>query len=183
MSIENLEKVIRFSGPAIYSDRGKNWQEVQTTLGVLFPGDYKAFISRYGSGCLGEFIWIFNPFTNNPNLSLQRQAKVRIDAVREFNKAVWQNFPFGLFPEPGGLFPFGATDNGDVLYWLCEGEADHYSVVLCDSRAPKYEKFDVGMTDFLADVLSRKLKCNIFPDDFPSENPSFVPENLVSYEQ
>jgi hypothetical protein len=86
-----------------------------------------------------------------------------------------RHVPYPLFPEPGGLLPFGIDDNGDGLYWLTTGEPDQWSIVVNESRAPEYEQFDMSVTEFLQEVLSRKTICEIFPSDFPLEEPDFQP--------
>jgi SMI1-KNR4 cell-wall len=144
-----------------------DWKIVESKWCVL-PTDFKSFVTEYGTGSIDGFIWIFNPASRNPNLDLVQQISRQIEALRGSTSV-------GLtaFPQSGGILPFGLTDNGDLLAWKVQGIPDSWGIVVVDSRAPSYEKFDRGFSDFLVGILRKKIVCTIFPDDFPSSSPKF----------
>ena len=74
--------------------------------------------------------------------------------------------PYPLSPEPGGLYPWGSTDNGDWLYWLTNGEPDSWRVIGFSNSG--WAEFSGTMTEFLVAVLSRQIQFDLFPDEFPS---------------
>jgi hypothetical protein len=143
-------------------------------LGKL-PSDYKAFIERYGSGTIDHFLWVLNPFSANKNANLLEQRESILNAVRELKKDWPDQHPYNLFPEPSGLLPFGGSDNGDMVFWLTDGEPDEWRVVVNAARDPEYDRFDCNMTDFLAGILTRRIRSIVFPDGFPSPQPVFDP--------
>ncbi len=145
---------------------------VEKQLGNL-PDDYKTFIARYGTGVINHFIWILNPATANQHLNLVSGGEPVIGALREL-RSTGERCPYALFPETHGLLPFGKTDNGDSLFWLRIGEPNQWPVVVNAARDAEYEKFDCRMTDFLEGILTRQLKCSIFPAEFPNEPPIFT---------
>ena len=145
-----------------------DWLEVEDQFGPL-PTDFKTFLADYGTGCIGGFIWIFNP-ASNENLNLGRQIEKQLAALREVNVP-----GLTLFPADTGILPFGITDNGDLLAWRVHGEPNTWHVVVVDSRAPIFQVFEVGFSQFLAGILSRGIICSIFPDDFPPDHPAFTP--------
>lgn len=151
------------------------WAELGVNLGVDLPADYHEFIAAYGTGYIAGFLWVFNPFSADSNVNFGLQTKQRIDAHRTFRGRFPKMVPFRLFPEEGGLLPFGATDNGDVMFWLTEGPADGWKTVVYASRADEFEVFGLEMTEFLARVLGSSIRCRIFPSDFPSGDVSFAP--------
>ena len=137
------------------------------------PLDYKGYINAFGTGCLDDFIWVLNPFSSNRYLSLFSQGEAALQALRELQSDFGFEVPHPLFPEPGGLLPWGTTDNGDVLYWLTEGRPDDWPVVANAARGPEVERYAMGMSAFLAKVLTREIVSGILPDDFPGEEHSF----------
>lgn len=151
------------------------WTDVEVSLRQNLPSDFKEFVRSYGTGCIDNFLWVFNPFSANPHLNLLHQLEPRLNAEREIRDKFPHLVPFALFPERGGLLPFGASDNGDVLFWLTEGVPDQWAVVVCESRGDEYSRFNCTMTEFLAGILNRTLKCEVFPNDFPSLRPQFEP--------
>src|SRR5262249_44977111 len=102
------------------------------------------------------------------------QLTVQLDALRKLRQTTEPDMPYPIFPEPGGVIPWGVTDNGDVCYWKT-GLADPntWTVVVNESRGPDWEHFKGTMTEFLSAVVSRIHVCSIFPDDFPSGTPEF----------
>ena len=72
--------------------------------------------------------------------------------------------------------PAFSSENGDVMHWKTEGAPDQWTVAVTDSREPVWEEFAVPMTTFLAQLLSGRLTCGIFPPDFLEGGPRFTPK-------
>ncbi|CAN7452254.1 SMI1/KNR4 family protein [Phenylobacterium sp. LjRoot219] len=118
MTIEALIKVLpppvepfeAFNGP---------WEPIEAELGVVLPDDYKAFARLYGVGYFIEFLGVDIPRSRNPNRRLEYQARVVCEGLASLEFLDEPPYPF--WPTPGGLLPFGGTDNGDDLFWLTRG--------------------------------------------------------------
>ena len=151
---------------------GDGWATLEARMKVSLPEDYKDFIRSYGSGRISNFIWIFNPFSGNENLNLERQIDVQSKVLAEL-ASYGEVIPYALFPKPGGLLPFGITDNGDVLFWVIDNTPDEWPVVVNGARTPTWERFDLSMSEFLASVLNRQIAVSIFPGNFPEGLPVF----------
>ncbi|OJY56370.1 SMI1/KNR4 family protein [Thiobacillus sp. 0-1251] len=178
MGIEQLEKIL--FPPIVPVDRpvANGWSEAEKKLGKL-PEDYKRFIEIYGTGSIDGFIWILSPFTSNKNLNLLDQAQIKISALIDLSENFGEALPYPLFPNQNGLLPFGTTDNGDVLFWQMANNPTDWKVIINASREPKWEQYDVGIVDFLVGLLTRKIICEVFPEDFPSNQPVFYPNALT----
>jgi hypothetical protein len=165
------------SPPLVPVEKGdrNSWPSIEQTLGIGLPLDYKLYIETYGSGCLDGFIWVLNPFSSNPNLNLLHGRESALRALQVLREQKAYELPYPLFPETGGILPWGLTDNGDVLYWLTKGEPGEWTVVVNASREPRTEHYPYSMTEFLAKILGRQIVSAIFPDDFPDKVHSLVP--------
>ena len=175
MSIQRLIAVLTPPSIPLEVPELNGWSAVEQTLGSL-PTDYKEFVERFGSGTIDDFLWIMNPFSANKHGNLLSAKEGALNALREL-RAGGEPCPYRLYPEPEGLLPFGQTDNGDVLFWSRQGRPDDWAVVVNASREPEYEEFHFNLTDFLAYVLSREVRCSIFPEAFPSDHPKFKPKS------
>lgn len=171
MSFTSLLNVLPSPQNPVEAPSPNNWSAVEAQLGKL-PTDYKAFLEGFGSGSIDGFLWVFNPVSANHYLNLIQAKEPVITALKEL-RAGGEPCPYPLYPEPGGLLPFGRTDNGDALFWQTVGEPDKWPVVVNAARDPTYEKFECDMTDFLAGILTRRLRCSIFPEGFPNETHLF----------
>jgi hypothetical protein len=171
----NMEMII--SPPVVPNEapQCEEWGEIERKLGIALPTDYKYFLERYGSGRIDEFISIFNPNASNKFLNFNHQIEEQLNVIRELKAEGSEVVPFEIFPAEGGLLPFGKTDNGDVLFWVTVGQADTWSVAVNASRSPEWQVFSCGMVEFLSSILRKHESCSIFPNDFPSDTPIFVP--------
>jgi hypothetical protein len=55
------------------------------------------------------------------------------------------------------------------------GRPSSWAIVVCDSRASRWQEFRLSTGQFLAGLVAGKLVVDVFPEDFPSEKPEFVP--------
>ena len=172
MMLDDLQKIIPPPLAPIETS-GASWQAIEAELGTLLPEDYKSFVEAYGSGRIGGFIWILNPFSERENLNLLNQVPRQLAALKELAKDFSETRPYPLYPVPGGLLPFSITDNGDVLHWRTSGKPCDWGVIVNDARSAHYEIYDVNMASFLVGVLTGKLHCPVFPAAFPPGSPEF----------
>lgn len=150
-----------------------SWSSVEEKLGCELPDDFKEFIAVYGSGTIGRFISVLNPFSKRPNLNLLEQSRRQLDALRILLDEFGERNPYDLFPAPGGLLPVAITDNGDVIHWLTNGGAAGWTIVVNEARSPDYEQFDCSLTSFLEGLLDGSIRCRAFPDPICEGNITF----------
>lgn len=139
------------------------------------PEEYKEIVATYGTGSFDGFLWILTPFSRNKHLNLLDRLPVAREAYASMLPlpTEYQRFPF--FPQPGGLLPFGVSDNGDTLYWQTGAGGQQWPIVVGAARDPAYEIFDEPLGAFLGNILSGRQIVKLFPSDFPSKKPGFSP--------
>jgi hypothetical protein len=172
MAIESVERILGRPAAPQEVPGANAWVSVESELGTTLPDDYKAFIESFGTGTIDEFVVVFNPFSRNKFVNLLERGRVELQAYRQLKGG---HYVHEVFPSPGGLLPFASTDNGNVFYWKTSGSPNWWTVVVYEARGPKYYEFKGGMAEFLTAVLTRAVKCDVLPRDFPSDRPAFVP--------
>ena len=128
------------------------WPQIELRLGRRLPSDYKAFVATYGSGRIGDFLNIANPFSDNPHVRDLPDAMLKIyRGIRKF-----EHIPFPIHPEPGGLIPWGDTDNGDVLFWVADppDDPDRWAIAVSEVRGPGWFRHPGPLVQFLRDWTS-----------------------------
>ena len=155
---------------------GDGWLTVEARLGIELPEDYKEFITHYGTGAVDGFLWVLNPFSANKYLNFFDAGKAQLRALHELQHEI---IPYPKFPDADGILPWSVTDNGDVLYWLCKGPSANRLIVVNESRGPRWREFRLSTSEFLARIVTGKLVVDVFPEDFPSASPTFVPVDSV----
>lgn len=175
-NVMSLARIIPPPDTPFEAGVGKNWRSIEEELGTRLPEDYKSFINAYGSGRIGGFLWILNPFSSNQVSNLVVQARLRLNDLRELKQDFGdEGCPYPVFPEVGGLIPWGFTDNGDLLLWLAEGESESWPVVISEGRGPIFERYEESTTSFLLKLVSGDIESSIIPRNLIDRSVPFMP--------
>ncbi|MGI5284891.1 SMI1/KNR4 family protein [Nonomuraea polychroma] len=182
----SLADLVALIGPAGKPATVVDWAAVEAEVGLTFPDDYKAWADSYADLQLNDFLYLNHPLPDGD----ERAAVIdRLDDLRPIIEqwgsidllddagVVREAPPFPLYPEPGGLYPWGSTDNGDYLLWLTGPDPGTWTVVITDGMV--WWHFPGSLLDFLVGILTHKVRCPVFPDDFPDgcDIEEFTPED------
>lgn len=159
MTIETLIKVMPPPAAPFEAYIGP-WQPFEAALRTPLPQDYKDFVRLYGNGRLLDYFGINVPVSRSPYMRLVSDAETVINIFRSD-----EELPYPLWPEPGGLLPFGRSDDGHQFFWLCRGAPADWRVVVWDRGMLRYEMFDCDLTDFLAGIVTGHIRSEAFPAD------------------
>lgn len=151
------------------------WDEVERDCGFEFPTGYKKFVSAFGTGSIGEFLWIFNPRSENRSLNCE--------AIRYFQSSyeeLKQDFPADYtrpaFPSLNSFLPWAVTDNGDTLVWIVDGgPADNWRVGVIASNQVEEEISGLDFVEFVVHLLEKQITSDILPYQFLDMEKSFQP--------
>lgn len=173
--METLVRLIE-SLPGALSERMEiDWVAVEAELGTALPQDYREFCEIYGPGTVDDFLTILHPSAAHIAARLGTMADRQLGGLKELrDQGLTELVPYAIFPEPGGVLPWGVTANGDACYWVTAGAPDAWKVVIADSRGSLWEPLGGGMAECLLGLISRTIVSVIFPTDFPSDHPEFV---------
>ncbi len=181
MTVDDLKSLLPPPQAPVAVPTPEQWQEAERELGVSLPTDYKAYLAAFGVGRIDDFLWIYSPAAKNQYanamkaLSFEQQAAAYLKARRMERGAGAP--PYEVFPATPGLLPFGATDNGDMLYWVVARGSDpsEWPIAVRASREDELEIFNLSLTAFLAAVLRRQVEPDAFPDGFPADVHRYEP--------
>lgn len=152
------------------------FEHIEAAIGTRLPQDYKRLIHAYGAGSWLDFYWVINPF-------VKHYADIWLDPnhwLMEFLRKEHEQWPevapYPIWPEPGGLLPWGGNENGGYLFWLTEGEADAWPTIHMADRTPEYDRFDKPCTQLLVETITgeNKILTAAFRHGL-SHLPRFVP--------
>ncbi len=151
-TIDDLVRLV--PPPAAPVDADGDWSRAETALGLVLPTDFKALLRRYG---LGQFddVTLYTPFDAHTHgvCDLVRRARDLVDDHQPLRDEFPEDFPYPLYPEPGGLLEWAGTGNGDQLCWLTAGHPDNWPVVLWNIRGGAH-RHELGAVELLYDYLS-----------------------------
>lgn len=171
MSIDQLLQVVAPPESPVETDDGESWEMAQQALGTKLPSDFREFGLHYGTGRFCGYLGVLNPLSGN----FEPAIKYLLETLRD-NKSS-RNYPYDVFPDSPGLLPWGGDENGQMLNWLTDGDADSWPVVV-ESHEGELERFDMTMTTFLAKALSNEIRpAHIWGRPFTQDELFFVPQS------
>ncbi len=145
------------------------WETGQESLGVALPNDFREVGVRYGSGKFCGYIGALNPLSEDFTTSIIYLLEVLRDIAES------RKYPYKVFPDHPGLLPWGGDDNGHMLHWLTEGDADNWPVII-ESHEGDLERYDLSMTTFLAKALTNEIRPkHIWGRPFTEDELVFLP--------
>jgi hypothetical protein len=145
-----------------------DWAAIESDLGPRLPADYKLVAQTFPYGWFRTFIRVHPPERlHDYDQSLSEFAAGHLNALREWRATGEVSFPYPLFPEPGGVLPWGSIRSPGLAFWLTgPGGPDDWPVVVA---AEEYEydrskRFDGTMCEFLIEVASARYDTTGFFD-------------------
>lgn len=180
MAITDLLAVVPAPKEPVHAGPAKGWPEVQRTLRIALPSDYRDFALHYGSGYFDDpgrlIVWAWNPFSPEYLSDLERCCeelrKDRGDLLRE------PNLPYGVFSHRPGWLPWGNDIDGSLLCWLTEEKPDDWPVILLSPERTSFQQLHLPMTTFLAQAFTRRIQTILWHDPVFFAGPEpvrFVP--------
>ncbi|GAB4158226.1 MAG: hypothetical protein Tsb009_35380 [Planctomycetaceae bacterium] len=123
-------------------------------LGIRLPHDYLLFCDKYGSGSV---------FTAGKRFELISAGRVTYpDFVRDFSERQGQfrdamethDVGLGLYPEKGGLLPFGKDDSGTYFCWDTHSSPDEWTVVVIwEYEDDGFKRLNCSYSGFVCGLL------------------------------
>lgn len=174
MIIDHLIQVL--TPPQNPTEGGTNldWARITNLFGKPLPSDYMSFIERYGSGQIGGWLSVLNPFSTNPNISLTEQFFILLASISQLKEEFPESCPFPLLFEPGGLLPWGISIDGDIFCWQTKGASGRWSIVVL-GRHSDPEVFPYPFAEFLAKCITGEISCFAIPLEWQATKAGYIP--------
>jgi hypothetical protein len=130
------------------------WEEAFAALGTRLPEQYVDLMSLYGGGLWGNWLECYQPLGSHRFRGLVPFWKSLIDGHHMTKETFPDHVPPLMWPDPGGLLPFGSSADGDKIGWVCHGDPETWKVVL----VPRHERSSGVVYESIAEVLFRWLR-------------------------
>ncbi|RSN60626.1 hypothetical protein DMH01_15125 [Amycolatopsis sp. WAC 04182] len=158
----------------------KQWAEVESELGTALPVDYKELLTRFPGGVFRR-ITIYSPVANEQawteyKYNLDQLLWILGDEDLEYLDKV----NYRLFPEPGGLLPWGGDGQGGTFCWITESaDPDTWKIAYYSQGADEWSEHPGPVTKLLYEILTNKGEDNILGWDFRRLPLEYVPSPLL----
>lgn len=104
--------------PTFNGHEGDPWPMLEQAIGASLPGDFKAFVEKYGPGLMNSTLYIMHPSLGTPTL-----YKFMVEEMESYTDLFPRiDVPFRAGVETGQLIPFAHMMDSVDLFFLVEGE-------------------------------------------------------------
>lgn len=133
------------------------YRALGTEYGIILPDDYIEIAGWYGGSYISDFIYFESP------------GMVRDDINRDGSSVdgayivTLDDFEHALLPEPGGVYRWGATAEGDILFLADRGEG-RWTVSAFLRNWGEWFESDLGFADWFSRVLRGEMATDWMPE-------------------
>lgn len=139
-------------------DFAAQWKAFEQAQNLKLPRDYRDLVQTYGDGLLAGFYLLYSPLAESPWLNLAEVQQRESEDLQNVRANYPRRCPYPIYPEPGGLYPWGGDENGNTYFWLTAGAANKWPVVQYEPRGTGFLQHDCGVTAFLTGVWKGEIR-------------------------
>lgn len=134
---------------------GGDWAAVECAIGTPLPADYKAFVGTFGAGWIGRFLVIHSPFVWVAHGRDVRRAWADWASMYgDYAEYGGVEIPYPVFPQAGGLLPFGSLADSHSLNWLTVGEPERWPFVYYHRDRGFFEVKGLSAVEFILEAVT-----------------------------
>ncbi|MEY9966176.1 hypothetical protein ABIA33_004235 [Streptacidiphilus sp. MAP12-16] len=156
--------------PVGEGDRTFEWPAVEASLGgVALPSDYKTLVETFPRGRFQGAIRLIRPGDHGyPRTEYLGYFRSLLDHLSEMKLADQTACPYPIFPQPGGIIPWGERQQGDLVFWLPNGpDSDAWPTLVHDSERRIWQEVPLGVADLLLQAVKGKQPFYELDEEIP----------------
>jgi len=190
--VSSAEHLARRTGWEGHGTSGVDWEQAEEEVGIALPPDFCELAERFPAGVFQGYLdFVPSPagladLRERPLGDLRRwrdntpdEGEIRYrNRLEDLAALVGEelppdpvlSFPFPLWPEPGGIFPWALGSGDEIFFWLrSRPDPGSWPVVWCHGEDFEWEQFDGTTTEFLIALVSGQIDARLLG------SPTFPP--------
>ncbi|MFK0246866.1 SMI1/KNR4 family protein [Amycolatopsis azurea] len=161
-----------------------DWDTVERELGTPLPADYKDLLARFPSGDFRGCIELDNPGQSADDLAGTKGSNEKLlEIFADEYTGYLTGVSYRLFPEPGGLYPWGRNDVGGTFWWITDSaDPDDWRIAYNDRD--NWHEHPGPMSKVIHEILTSTGEDNILRWDMagkPVDFTGFVGGRIAFY--
>jgi len=169
--VEELASLVQWTGAP---DLTVDVRAAEESLGIRLPSDYYEYVRRFPPGTFQDFLVVLNVRPSPYVADLARAVSRIVENLQE-DLAGAVDFPYRLFPEPGGLLPWGYIGMDDLFFWHTEGDdPDDWGTVVTDHWLSEPHRYAGSFTECVTSLIHGTSGLPEM-EHLAARAPSFVP--------
>ncbi|OXM54961.1 hypothetical protein [Amycolatopsis alba] len=159
-------------------------ETLERELGTPLPDDFKDLLTRFPSGAYRDSIEVGNPAQSADALAdTKRHNDQLLEIFADEYTGYLKGVSYRLFPEPGGLYPWGRHDAGGTFWWITDS-ADPNTWRIAYNDRDDWHEHPGPMSKVIHEILTSTGEDNILGWDMagkPVDFTGFVGDRMIYY--
>lgn len=131
-NVPNVDRLARLVGWTGQGLERVDWSDIEQTIGVILPSDFKEYVTRFPAGGFQTFLDIEQPRSADDVPGYIERVQEHLMVLREATGRS-RGRRYEVFPSVPGLFPWGHVGMDYYLCWhIGRGHEDSPPVVMID---------------------------------------------------
>lgn len=151
-----------------------DWVAIENSIGCNLPADYKKIVDQFPAGYFQRAVKVIKPGDfGESRTDFLGYYSHRLDDMRSWRAQNPDKIPYRIYPESGGLLPWGVGRNGALLFWRVdyEIEPEGWPILVADSAFSQWEEYSGTVSKFLADLVLKQFDYSRFGIEIDSGPP------------
>ncbi|MGW5877219.1 hypothetical protein ACWFMI_11810 [Nocardiopsis terrae] len=183
--MDYVNKIMEFIGESTVPNKESvPWGEVERSLGLTLPEDYKVLVSEYFTFNLGP-ISLVSPRPGTPG---DRDLLDATQACEEIFTDLYIEDPgeiaephrqdgsplggcfhvFNFYPKAPGLLKWGKDYMGGDFYWYVNGPPSEWTII-AHSRENWWDEHKMSVSAYLYGLVSGEVECDVVAQSFDND--------------
>jgi hypothetical protein len=166
-SADLVQRLIDLAGVPTVEGLAFDWAQIEQDLALELPDDYRLLAEKLPPGWFRQFVRPGRPVSlpGGAQRLLAGAEGKKLDALREWQASGRGQVPYPLYPEPGGLLPWGSVRVQGYAFWLT-GDSDpaEWPVIIASKSFDHWERRDETMVEFLTGVATAQYDASRFTE-------------------
>lgn len=154
----------------------KEWSDVERELRTPLPADYKELLNRFPGGLFRRIVVRSPVVTEQGWIEYKRDLDELLGILGDEDLEYLDDVDYGLFPEPGGLLPWGTDGQGGTFCWITSSaDPDTWKIAYHDQGADEWREHSGPTTRLLYEIVANTGEANLLKWDFTRVEVEFIP--------
>ncbi|WP_407916697.1 hypothetical protein [Kitasatospora sp. NE20-6] len=148
-----VDAVVAVTGWDTTRARPVDWAAAEARIGTALPSDYKRLAEVFGFGAFDGYLQLHLPGAGATSCDIVLHAEWLGEWAGAHSGELWK--PYEVYPAPGGLLQWAASETADQFYWLTEDpDPDKWPVLASDETRNSWQRFDGTTAEFVHRMLT-----------------------------